>query len=167
MLWQPIHVEAKAQTNEPVEPKIEYRTETGNVAFNTTGVPDVKSYEAQIQTLLVQPRKRTTTVAKNSRPVVVSKYKTNFRYLQCVEYAQQFLGFSLGSDWGNGAKNLSLNSDGEIHDVVIFKSEHAAVEIARVGSDLTITEANYDWLGHIRTRHIDVNDPSILGFHKF
>lgn len=73
----------------------------------------------------------------------------------------------MGGVWGNGGHYLSLNSDGQIGDVVIFKGTHVAVIIDRVGEILTITEANYDYRGHIRTRTLSLLDSSIKGFHKF
>ena len=87
------------------------------------------------------------------------------RPLQCVEYAKRIIG--VFGTWGDGGRYLSLNSTGEINDVVIFYRMHVAVVIGRVGEILTITEANYDYRGSIRTRTINVNDSSIKGFHKF
>lgn len=83
----------------------------------------------------------------------------------CVAYAKKVTG--IGGTWGNGGRLLSLNSDGQVGDVVIFTYIHVAVVIDRVGETLTITESNYDLRGHIRTRTMSVYDPTIRGFHRF
>lgn len=91
--------------------------------------------------------------------------KSYAKGLSCVAFAKQYLG--IYGTWGNGSRNLSLNSNGQINDVVVFTYIHTAVVIGRVGEILTIIEGNYDNRGHIRTRTLSVFDPSIRGFHHF
>lgn len=94
--------------------------------------------------------------------IALKNYAKN---LSCVAFAKSYLG--IFGTWGNGGRYLSLNSTGQINDVLIFKYIHVAVVIGRVGEILTIREANWDNHGSIRTREISAFDSSILGFHKF
>lgn len=130
------------------ETKIEYQTYQGQIAFNSPGIPATDAWEAFE---LVQSRS-----TNQKRPA---------KGYNCVAWAKQVTG--VYGTWGNGGHYLSLNSDGEIGDVLIFKGTHVAVVIARTGSLITLTEANYDYRGSIRTRTIQVSDPSIRGFHHF
>lgn len=92
-------------------------------------------------------------------------FKNYAKNLSCVSFAKSYLG--IFGTWGNGGRYLSLNSTGQVNDVLIFTYVHVAVVIGRVGEILTITEANYDNHGSIRTRQISAFDSSIKGFHSF
>lgn len=89
----------------------------------------------------------------------------NYGHYNCVEWAKKLTN-QIGI-WGAGGALLTLNSDGQIGDVVIFKYQHVGVVIGRVGENLAISEANYDWTGKVRTRILSVYDPTIKGFHQF
>jgi hypothetical protein len=110
-------------------------------------------------------KKKAATKKVAAASVTSSGYKTNYKYLQCVEFAKQYLGHSLNTSWGNGGRKLSLNGQGDVGDVVIFKRIHVAVVIAREGNTRTIVEANYDNKGSIRTRTL--NNSEVRGYHSF
>ncbi len=93
-------------------------------------------------------------------------YGTN-RILQCVTYVKQYFGVS--GTFGNGGRYLSLNSPPAIGTAVIFWRTHIAVVTGYdpLTQNLTISEANYDYQGHIRTRTLNALSPTIKGFHSF
>lgn len=153
MLIFPFNVKASQKFNHTVVAYAEtpYRaTSVENVAY----APNREVVDG-----LAEKYQRTRTIVQNKRASYAK------RPLQCVEYAKRVVG--VFGTWGDGGRKLSLNSTGLVGDVVIFRTIHVAVVIDRVGDVLTITEANYDWKGSIRTRIIDVSDPSIKGFHRF
>lgn len=84
---------------------------------------------------------------------------------ECVQFAKSYL--HLSGTWGAGGSNLALNSPATVDAVVIFWGTHVAVVTAVTDTTITIIESNYDYHGHIRTRILDLTDPSIHGFHKF
>lgn len=84
---------------------------------------------------------------------------------QCVSFAKAFIG--VGGTWGDGGRDLELNSGPVIGAVVIFTYTHVAVIVADNGLAITIKESNMDLNGTVSTRTILKSDPTILGYHKF
>lgn len=130
------------------EVKIAYQPFAGEIINKPNGIPDPEAWAAfQVAQSLKIPK------------------KANNAGYNCVQWAKKVTG--VFGTWGDGGHYLSLNSNGEVGDVIVFKGTHVAVITARIGSTLTITEANYDYHGSIRTRNLNVASATIRGFHRF
>lgn len=97
------------------------------------------------------------------RPKKVAATRKKVCQPQCVTYAKAVTG--IHGTWGDGGRRLSLNSDGDIGDVVIFKSIHVGVVVDKVNGQKIVAESNFDFACNIRTRVL--NDWEVRGYHKF
>jgi hypothetical protein len=130
-----------------------------HVIYNTPGIPDDAAWE-KFEAERIEAERKAAQAKRLAQAKVKAKHE---RVLQCVTYAKNYLG--VYGTWGNGGRKLSLNSDGDVGDVVIFKTIHVAVVIANDNGVRTIAEANYDYRGSVRTRIL--LDSEVRGYHKF
>lgn len=83
----------------------------------------------------------------------------------CVPFAKKYLG--VGGTWGNGGRNLSVNSGPAHHAVVLFGKTHVGVQIDETETQILVIDSNSDWHGTIKIKWYDKTDPWIRGYHVF
>lgn len=81
----------------------------------------------------------------------------------CVDYAKKRTG-KYGT-WGNGGRKLPLTKTPQVGAVVVFNYTHVAVIDVLDGPRMKISESNYEKSMRVSSRWINVNDPSVRGFH--
>lgn len=122
----------------------------------------------QNQTWLPNPDRPKKIVPKTNP---AARYASGYGRWGCVRFAKAVLG--IYGTWGDGGRKLSLNSDGQINDVVIFQIIHVGVITARLGDMITIREwitvkkADGTYVAYERARTLSIYSPQIRGFHNF
>lgn len=126
------------------------------IIFNNPSIPNEADWEEF-------ERKRQ---AFEARQRANKKAGNGFGRWGCVRFAKAVTG--VYGTWGDGGRKLSLNSDGQIGDVVIFTYTHVAVVADRQGDTITIREwITTKFSAYERTITMSIKDPTIKGFHKF
>jgi len=100
-------------------------------------------------------------VVKKTNTVSYSKYGR----WDCVRFVKDLLGIK--GTWGDGARKLSRNSDGQVGDVAIFKGYvHAGLVVGHLGEQIIVREwITTKYRVFEQTRALSLNQ--FLGFHKF
>jgi hypothetical protein len=130
---------------------------------NSPGIPAEADWEAhEAQRIAHEKASRQAKKATNG----------SFGLWGCVRFAKALTG--VYGTWGDGGRRLSLNSNGQVGDVVIFRYiVHVGVISARTGDTITIREwvtvevAPGKYWAYETARAANVHSLEFLGYHSF